>query len=323
MPTISVIVPVYNVEKYIHRCVDSILSQTFTDFELILVDDGSPDNCGAICEEYAAKDSRVVVIHQKNGGLSAARNAGIDWAFANSDSQWLTFIDSDDWVHPAYLDRLINAADTHGVKISMCGLYEVSCEERMPQGTVFSAPVCMETEEAYVTQKYSMTACGKLYVKESFLGIRYPVGKLHEDVATTYKALFRYSHTAVDASQMYYYRQNQDSITHRKWHPGRLDEISGIEEQIAFFSGNGMRKAEMRMIDAYYWVLANHLRQMRDEGAEIQYVNFVRKRLWRAIRKYRKIRPLIMEKDAGILEQILPEFMKTYWLYKAARRKMS
>ena len=85
MPSISVIVPVYKVENFLHRCVDSILAQTFEDFELILVDDGSPDNCGAICEEYARKDSRIQVIHQKNGGLSAARNAGIDWAFANSN----------------------------------------------------------------------------------------------------------------------------------------------------------------------------------------------------------------------------------------------
>ena len=107
MPTISVIVPVYKVEKYIHRCVDSILSQTFTDFELILVDDGSPDNCGKICDEYAEKDIRIHVIHQENGGLSAARNAGIDWVFANSDSEWITFIDSDDWVHPEYLERLL------------------------------------------------------------------------------------------------------------------------------------------------------------------------------------------------------------------------
>ena len=103
MPQISVIVPVYKVEPYLRRCVDSILGQTFTDFELILVDDGSPDNCPAICDEYARKDTRVHVIHQENGGLSAARNAGIDWAFANSDSQWLTSVDSDEWVHPEML----------------------------------------------------------------------------------------------------------------------------------------------------------------------------------------------------------------------------
>ena len=111
VPKVSVIVPVYKVEAYLHRCVDSVLNQSFSDFELILVDDGSPDNCGAICDEYAQKDSRVHVIHKTNGGLSDARNAGIDWAFANSDSQWLTFIDSDDWVHRDYLKLLLGAAE--------------------------------------------------------------------------------------------------------------------------------------------------------------------------------------------------------------------
>ena len=109
MPKISVIVPIYNVEKYLRRCVDSILNQTFSDFELILVDDGSPDNCGKICDEYAVKDRRIVVIHQKNGGLSTARNAGIDWAFVNSNSQYLSFIDRDDWVHPDFLEFLYRA----------------------------------------------------------------------------------------------------------------------------------------------------------------------------------------------------------------------
>ena len=110
MPTISVIVPVYKVEPYLNRCVDSILRQTYQDFELILVDDGSPDRCGEICDEYARQDSRVHVIHKENGGLSDARNAGIDWVEANSDSRWLIFADSDDWVHPELLARLLDAA---------------------------------------------------------------------------------------------------------------------------------------------------------------------------------------------------------------------
>ena len=102
MPTISVIVPVYNVEKYIHRCVDSILDQTFTDFELILVDDGSPDNCPAICDEYAAKDSRVRVIHQKNQGQAAARNYGVSMA----KGAWISFVDSDDMIASKTLELL-------------------------------------------------------------------------------------------------------------------------------------------------------------------------------------------------------------------------
>ena len=104
---ISVIVPVYKVEKYIHRCVCSILNQTYTDFELILVDDGSPDNSGKICDEYAVKDNRIKVIHKDNGGLSSARNAGLDWVFEFSDSQFITFIDSDDYVDKNYLYLLL------------------------------------------------------------------------------------------------------------------------------------------------------------------------------------------------------------------------
>ncbi len=127
MSTVSIIVPVYKVEPYLRRCVDSILAQTFTDFELILVDDGSPDNCPAICDEYVEKDDRVHVIHQENGGLSAARNAGIDWAFANSNSQWLNFVDSDDWVHPEYLERLRNAAGNKEFT-SICGYIKASGE---------------------------------------------------------------------------------------------------------------------------------------------------------------------------------------------------
>ena len=103
MPTISVVVPVYKVEKYLNRCVDSILNQTYKDFELILMDDGSPDKAPEICDDYAKKYDFIHVIHQKNGGLSAARNSGIEWALENSDSEWITFIDSDDWIHPEYM----------------------------------------------------------------------------------------------------------------------------------------------------------------------------------------------------------------------------
>ena len=103
MSFISIIVPVYRVEKYLSRCIDSILSQTFKDFELILVNDGSPDNSGDICNKYAEKDKRVIVLNQANGGLSSARNAGLNWLYDNSDSQWITFVDSDDWIHPNYL----------------------------------------------------------------------------------------------------------------------------------------------------------------------------------------------------------------------------
>ena len=109
MPRLSVIVPVYKVEKYIHKCVDSILNQTFTDFELILVDDGSPDNCGRICDEYAEKDSRVRVIHKKNGGVSDARNVGV----VESKGDYISFVDPDDWIETNALEQIWNKAEAN------------------------------------------------------------------------------------------------------------------------------------------------------------------------------------------------------------------
>ena len=124
MPEISVIVPVYKVEPYLCRCVDSILAQTFTDFELILVDDGSPDNCGAICDEYAAKDERIHVIHQENQGQAAARNHALDWVFINSKSEYISFVDSDDWIHSRYLELLVEGIRRYNVNICQCGYFE-------------------------------------------------------------------------------------------------------------------------------------------------------------------------------------------------------
>ena len=103
MAVVSVITPIYNTEKLLGRCVDSILNQTFRDFALILVDDGSTDGSGRLCDELATRDSRIVVLHQKNSGVGAARNRGLDWVFKNSDCRWITFVDSDDWVHPRML----------------------------------------------------------------------------------------------------------------------------------------------------------------------------------------------------------------------------
>ena len=235
MPTISVIVPVYKVEKYIHRCVDSILAQTFTDFELILVDDGSPDNCGAICDEYAARDSRIHVIHQENGGLSAARNAGIDWSFANSDSQWLTFIDSDDWVHPEYLERLLDAVVTNNVSISICGFVETEGEVP-PIEERDMIPILWGTEDFLVEKPaLAVVAYCKLYRRDCFLEIRYPLGKIHEDEFVTYRALFQYDKLAVIPAEMYFYYQHSGSIMHQAFTIKKYDALEGFAQQAAFY----------------------------------------------------------------------------------------
>ena len=251
MALISVIVPVYQVEAYLPRCVDSILKQFFEDFELILVDDGSPDRCGELCDAYAAQDSRVHVIHQKNGGLSAARNAGIDWAFANSQSQWLTFVDSDDWLHPNTLDVLLKAAEDSNTAVSVCGYQETTGENPAIDEEKMHSEV-WTPKDFYMQQIKNFTvAWGKLYRKECFAAERYPLGKIHEDEFLTYRLLFAQEKLAVVSQPLYAYFVNPTGITRKPWSPKRLHAWEAYEQQLRFFDTLGDPELKRRNFREY------------------------------------------------------------------------
>ncbi len=318
MALISVIVPVYNVEKYIHRCIDSILSQTFTDFELILVDDGSPDQCPQICDRYAEQDSRIHVIHQKNGGLSAARNAGIDWAFANSKSQWLTFVDSDDWVHPELLERLYDAALEKRVNISVCKYQRTNGDN--PQ--VESAPVQLWTpEDFYVQHNVNATvAWGKLYKKECFSKLRYPVGKIHEDEFITYKILFKEKKIAFIDIPLYAYFSNPNGIMKTKWRPDCLSGIEARVDQIAYFSGNHFERARNRAIRGLLWGTKEQLEDVIFNN-EKEYITYLRKMLRKEIHQYKKILMLSPSNASDLYELAYPMGMTMYWRIKSFLKK--
>ncbi len=281
MPNISVIVPVYKVEPWLRRCVDSILAQTYTDYEVILVDDGSPDDCGAICDEYAARDARVHVIHQENGGLSAARNAGIDWAFQNSESQWLSFIDSDDWVHPQYLELLYRAAAENGVQISICDYQRVDSEEPAPPASC-GAEVLTWEEMLYAHNIPGVIACAKLYEKELFRGYRYPVGKLHEDEYLTYKLLFLAQNVAYLQAALYNYYENTVGITLRTFSLKRLDALPALKERLAFVRLHGSKRL-------FHNDLIRCLKVCARDGAALQSAEYIdpalRKRTRRLLRR--------------------------------------
>ena len=271
MAKISIIVPVYKVENYIRRCVDSILAQTFSDFELILVDDGSPDNCGKICEEYAKKDERIVVIHKENGGLSDARNAGIDWSLKKSSSRWITFIDSDDWIHPNYLEFLYRAAKNTNCKISICGYDEIregngNCVSKSP---LFKVPTIatIESEEFFCSNYVNSTvAWGKLYKKQLFDNIRYPFGKLHEDEFTTYKVLFLCEKIAYINHPLYYYLLRNSSIMGSSFSLKRYDGAEALEERKTFLTERGLLKAWEENQKRYELVLAKLSLEARKNG---------------------------------------------------------
>ena len=185
---ISAIVPIYNVEKYLGKCIDSIINQTYKNLEIILVDDGSTDGCFEICDEYALKDGRIKVIHKENGGLSDARNVGIDIA----SGEYLTFIDSDDWVSKFYIQNLyclIDRCDADMAITSIRRAYEDS-EDKIYEKSINDEPILIHTakecvESLFCGKFYNVGAVAKIYKKELFAGIRFPKGQIYEDLSTT------------------------------------------------------------------------------------------------------------------------------------------
>ena len=235
MPTVSIIVPVYNTGKFLYRCVDSILKQTFADFELFLVNDGSTDDSGAVCDEFAGRDHRVRVIHQKNQGQSVARNNAI----AQMQGQWVLFVDSDDWIHPESLERLYNAARDNGTKISIAGYAETTGQD--PEILTEQLKVELWTPKDFYIQRYihATLPVMKLIHRDCLGELRFPVGKYIDDEYIVYRILFTQERLAVIPAPFYAYFVNVDSLTKRPWNPGRLDAWQAFEEQIVFFEAMG------------------------------------------------------------------------------------
>ena len=186
---ISVIIPIYDVQGYIRKCIDSVIKQTYKNIEIILVDDGSPDNCGLICDEYAKKYERIIVIHKKNGGLSSARNAGLDIC----KGEYVTFIDSDDYVHERYIEELTYMLENNKVDISIANRYEVE-DECVEKNTYYSGiQKIMNSEELlmeFFNNRIPHEAWGKLYKKELFNNCKYEDGlRIFEDLKFIYELL--------------------------------------------------------------------------------------------------------------------------------------
>ena len=215
---ISIVVPVYKVENYLEKCIHSIISQNFENYELLLVDDGSPDRCGAICDEWANKDKRIRVIHKQNGGISDARNAGIEQA----KGEYLCFIDSDDWIAPDMLKTLYDTAKESGADLVCCNFLQVN-----EQGEQLRKPATVTpgvyTQDEFWTNRfhsdlkiYYDVAWNKLYRRRLFETLRYPVGKIHEDDQVLYEVVSQCNLIALTDKIGYYYVIRNNSIMRAK-----------------------------------------------------------------------------------------------------------
>lgn len=210
-PCISVIVPIYNVQDYLCTCIDSIRNQTYKNIEIILVDDGSSDNCGTICDNYATKDCRIKVFHKTNGGLSDARNYGIDKA----NGEYIAFVDSDDWISETMYEHMILNALKNNADIVVCGHNIIDHNEK-------KSIIKVEKEKTYDRlNAMKLLLCDdiifsfawdKLYKRDLWNGIKYPVGRIYEDTATTYKIFNKAKIISQIPEALYNYRRNENSI---------------------------------------------------------------------------------------------------------------
>lgn len=297
---ISVIVPVYKVEKFLPFCVKSILAQTCSDWELILVDDGSPDRCGEICEQFARQDGRIRVLHKENGGLADARNAGT----AVARGEYITYIDSDDWVAPQLLERLLEQAQITGADVVVCDMAKTDSEEMTFENTnarpkSFTGPQAME-EMLYQTQ-FDTSAWGKLFRSELCKKFLFPKGRLYEDLFTIYKILFAAQTVVYLPQVLYAYRKNPDSIMYRKFDRRNLDELDAADAIETFVEENCpqfLPAARARKFSSYSQVL----RWMGKADIEKQDVQEEREKIWRFLKDYRW--KMMLDKKARMKNRI-------------------
>lgn len=325
MAKISIIVPVYQVEKYIRQCIDSILAQTFTDFELILVDDGSKDNSGKICDEYAEKDKRIRVIHKENDGLSDARNKGLD----NASGNYFMFVDSDDYIAPNMAECLYKKISEAKADIAACNYRYVFEGGKKDFSTENKAEVINANEIFYNRKNernygFWTIACNKLYKREKFKSLRFRFGKYHEDEFWA-NDIYQMDIKAVTVSEsLYYYRQRGNSIMGNKNIRKCFDIIEAFEERINVYL------KEEKYSDQAYKVLIyslEHLNEgkklIKNEEDKEQFIdkerkikNIIKKLKKRKLSKIQKVSLVIIEinpclvfsiaiKFRGILEKIV------------------
>ena len=275
---ISVIIPVYNVEKYLEKCIDSILNQTYKNLEIILVDDGSNDNSGNMCDKFAREDKRVRVIHKKNGGASSARNAGLDIA----TGEYIGFIDSDDFVDLDFYEVLYNNLVEENADMSMCKLLDcygdVNKTNKKVTKFVYTTEEAIKVVlEAKIT---SVFAVNKLYKRDIFNGLRYKEGDIAEDAEIILDVLMKCKKVVFLDAEKYYYIHRENSVTTSKFNRERsYDVIRAYEKNLKLIKENYpslINVAEMRLCWANFQVLDRSI--LKNLKVDMSIVKYLRKR---------------------------------------------
>lgn len=323
MPTISVIVPVYRAETFLPACIESIQNQTFRDFELILVNDGSPDNSGAICWEYAEKDGRIRYLEQENQGQAAARNYGL----RQSSAPWIAFVDSDDVIHPQMLESLYRGAMEQNAPISLCRYVEgpKMPEEFLRERKATFAALSMEEDSLtrlYDREEYpGWVACTKLVRREIVEDYPFTPGRVFEDNEAVSRWIYQAKVLAATEEDLYYYRTNGDSTTKSQFSLKKLDYLWALESITTFWGSCGYdtmkQRFSQRYIDAAVQCCYGAQYELRRADVAVQ----TEKRA-KAFLKGQKIR-LTQEQFESLLDASHPAWMRYYWPFGNLWRRIA
>lgn len=307
---ISVIVPVYNVKPYLHKCVDSILSQTYQNIEILLIDDGSTDGCAAICDGYGEKDPRIKVLHKKNGGLSSARNAGLDLAAG----EYILFVDSDDYINREMVQKLYDALVRNGADMCVCDLSIVDTNGKKLQSQLnYPLPNQMFDEGLYWKKLYEtnsiayIVAWNKLYRKNIWDDLRYPVNRINEDEWVLHHILKRCERIQTISYRGYNYVIRKNSIMSRKNKKANFDLFDGWKKRVIYFEKKQMNEEIQKQLSLYCAELIKMNRLCKTETEKTKFKEYWEeyKNYFKGIRKYTDVP--IKEKIKFFLGEKMPK----------------
>lgn len=265
-PLISVIVPVYKVELFLPSCIESIISQTYQNIEIILVDDGSPDRCPQICDKWAAKDSRIKVIHKSNGGLSSARNAGLDAAIGD----YIGFVDSDDTIDSHMYEKLLFGIQNNDADICICGIKnvdETGCVVKNKESVdIPTAVFTRETMFEMLSKWYYVTAPNKLYKKRIFDKNRFAEGRIHEDEFSVHHFIGECNRVATISEELYIYLQRSNSITTGSLNVRHLDAVDALLDRYEYFKKNKYKALARKTLREAYGVYISLIEKIEKQS---------------------------------------------------------
>ena len=289
---ISIIIPVYKVEKYLEKCLQSVIHQTYQNLQIIIIDDGSPDNCGKICDQYAKLDSRIEVIHKENQGLSAARNLGI----SKAKGKYIGFVDSDDWISEHMYEHMHQIITEKKADVCICNFYNVIENENKIKNAnkgIQEYNKLQILKEVLLDKKIQSYAWNKLYKRELFNEVQYPVGKKYEDIGTTFYVLEQCDKIVVTGEPEYYYFNRADSIVNHNTEQTILDYMELVNNRYDYIE---KRYKELKKYNEYY--LAKILLTAYSDASGLENIGEPLKRELNQMHK--KVKGIVQENEKEI-----------------------